>query len=131
MFCHQIDNKKGKLICISNLGSFLQSKEDSIEHLQKHGLGRKTTPILLASHLESPEALFVLLRHLQGICNKDMKEGNLRAEIMKIIHISTAEKNLMRSILENRQLFGAHSFLHQIENYIHESNSIAIKAQYI
>ena len=116
---------------MSNLESFLQGKEDSIEHLEKHGLGRKITPIFLASHLECPEALFVLLRHLQGVCNKDMKIGNLRAQIMKIIHVSTAEKNLMISILENRQLFGAHSFLHQIEDYIHESNSIEIKEQYI
>ena len=72
------------------------------------------------------ESLLVILRHIQNLCNKDT-DGKLRERIGKIIHVRVKKKSLMSSVLENEKFFVAHSILHQIEDYIHDKDSIAIQ----
>ena len=87
-------------------------------------------PVQLAANVESLQALVLLLQYIQGVCHKnkqDKEKGNLTAEVRKIMHVHDGDKSLMIRILSNKQLFAAHAIVHQIENYIHAGDSIAIQ----
>ena len=105
--------------------TFLQRKDNVFEDLKKVGIG-----IQLATHVESLQALVLLLQYVQGVCDKnkqDKEKGKLRAEVRKIMHVHDGDKSLMLRILSNKQFFAAHAIVHQIENYIHAGDSIAIQ----
>ena len=87
-------------------------------------------PVQLAANLESLPALVSLLQYIQGVCYKhkeDKEKETLTAKIRKIMHVPDGDKSLMLSILSNKQFFAAHSIVHQIENFIHAGDSIAIQ----
>ena len=84
-------------------------------------------PVQLAVHVESLQALVLLLQHIQGVCDKDKEKGISPADVGKIMHVHDSDKSLMLRILSNKQFFAAHAIVHQIENYIHAGDSIAIQ----
>ena len=87
-------------------------------------------PVQLAASLPSLQSLVLMLRKIQEICNKrneDKEKDRLRTEIRKIMHVPDGDKSLMLSILGNKQFFAAHAIIHQIENFIHAGDSIAIQ----
>ena len=105
--------------------TFLQRKDNVFEDLKKVGIG-----IQLATHVESLQALVLLLQYVQGVCDKnkqDKEKGKLTAEVKKIMHVNDGDKSLMLRILSNKQFFAAHAIVHQIENNIHAGDSIAIQ----
>ena len=109
---------------------FLQRKNNALEDLQEEGIGIKMNPVQLATHLGSLQALVFLLRYVQGVIEKhngNKERGKLTAKIRKIMHVTDGDKSLMLSILSNNQLLKAHTIVHQIENYIHAGDSIAIQ----
>ena len=71
-----------------------------------------------------------MLRKIQEVCNKqyeNKEKGKLTEKVRKIMHVTDGDKSLMLSILSNKQFFAAHSIVHQIENFIHAGDSIAIQ----
>ena len=109
---------------------FLQRKNNALEDLKEEGIGIKMNPVQLATHLGSLQALVLLLRYIQGVIDKhsgNKERGKLTAKIRKIMHVPDGDKSLMLSILGNKQFFAAHTIVHQIENYIHAGDSIAIQ----
>ena len=109
---------------------FLQRKNNALEDLKEEGIGIKMNPVQLATHLGSLQALVFLLRYVQGVIEKhngNKERGKLTAKIRKIMHVTDGDKSLMLSILSNNQLLKAHTIVHQIENYIHAGDSIAIQ----
>ena len=87
-------------------------------------------PVQLAVSLASLQSLVLMLRKIQEVCNKhneDKEKGQLTAKVRKIMHVPDGDKSLMLSILSNKQFFAAHSIVHQIENFIHAGDSIAIQ----
>ena len=108
----------------------LQSNKYVLEVLQKEAIGIKMNPVQLAATLESLPALVSLLRYVQEVCYKnkeDKEKGKLTEKVKKIMHVPDGEKSLILSILSNKQFFAAHSIVHQIENFIHAGDSIAIQ----
>ena len=64
--------------------NFLQRKDNALEDLQKVGIG-----IQLATHVESLQALVLLLQYIQGVCHKnkqDQENVKINAEVKKIMH---------------------------------------------
>ena len=87
-------------------------------------------PVQLATQSESLQALVLLLQYIQGVCHKnkqDKENVKINAEVKKIMHGHDGDKSLMLRILSNKQFFAAHAIVHQIENYIHAGDSIAIQ----
>ena len=87
-------------------------------------------PVQLAASLASLQSLVLMLRKIQEVCNKqneDKEKGKLTEKVRKIMHVPDGDKSLMLSILSNKQFFAAHSIVHQIENFIHAGDSIAIQ----
>ena len=87
-------------------------------------------PVQLAASLSSLQSLVLMLRKIQEVCNKqneNKEEGKLTEKVRKIMHVPDGDKSLMLSILSNKQFFAAHSIVHQIENFIHAGDSIAIQ----
>ena len=98
--------------------------------MQKHGIGIKMNPVQLAASLASLQSLVLMLRKIQEVCNKqneNKEKGKLTEKVRKIMHVTDGDKSLMLSILSNKQFFAAHSIVHQIENFIHAGDSIAIQ----
>ena len=87
-------------------------------------------PVQLAASLASLQSLVLMLRKIQEVCNKqneNKEKGKLTEKVRKIMHVPDGDKSLMLSILSNKQFFAAHSIVHQIENFIHAGDSIAIQ----
>ena len=87
-------------------------------------------PVQLAASLVSLQSLVLMLRKIQEVCNKqneNKEKGKLAEKVRKIMHVTDGDKSLMLSILSNKQFFAAHSIVHQIENFIHAGDSIAIQ----
>ena len=87
-------------------------------------------PVQLAASLESLQSLVLMLRKIQEVCNKqneNKEKDKFTEKVRKIMHVPDGDKSLMLSILGNKQFFAAHSIVHQIENFIHAGDSIAIQ----
>ena len=70
-------------------------------------------------------ALTIQGKPLYPLAGKE--KGILTAEVRKIMHVHDGDKSLMLRILSNKQFFAAFAIVHQIENYIHAGDSIAIQ----
>ena len=87
-------------------------------------------PVQLAASLASLQSLVLMLQKIQEECNKQNENKakcKLTEKVKKIMHVPDGDKSLMLSILSNKQFFAAHSIVHQIENFIHAGDSIAIQ----